>query len=231
MGNNNVIHSKPRQISYKKEKIEAIISIILIIASIIVYVFAYTKNNNIIKSISIAVCFLAILLLIVCISEIKRIKKENEHLRNLDYYFDYDIEVDTYKIIGRDNSKKKLKDEVKSYTKYSEWKEAILTKYENCIGKDDFYRYLNKKLRETENNLDLYKTVLVPIELGIIAIFCSGNELGTGFNIICCLIASIVLIFVITKEINNTNNEKNFLTDMCEIAKEQIKKETHKEVA
>lgn len=70
------------------------------------------------------------------------VKKTNEYLKNLSYNFDYQLEFMRYKNIGRNGKARPNK-----FSKYSEWKDYINKKFTVQKESENFYRFLNQRLR------------------------------------------------------------------------------------
>ncbi len=225
----------PRKKSLKPSIIHIIVGSILLVLSVVLwFVLRYYINKSdisesysIIKYLLMLVGSIGFLIALSGVTNLIDVIKENEYLKHPDYAFDYEKELASYKYVGREVKPKKLeKSGATSYKNYLEWKKAITDNNTLGIKEYNFYRYLIDRKRRVESYIDMVKTVVIPIELGIIAVFCTGQETSDyGFNYLTCVIASIVLLIIIVIEINNKESEKNFISDVCEIIDERTESE------
>ena len=128
------------------------------------------------------------------------------------YNFDYQKELSTYTIIGKDN--KKNKNGAMKFSKYSEWKQYILTNYAEQMKNDDFYRFLKRELRKKKDYVNLLITVVTPIEITILS---ASIAIFQEYSIICIAILSFYLITFLTIDFCKARDEVNFLEDYIEI--------------
>ncbi len=186
-------------------------------------------------------------------------KKYKNSIKN-EYNFDYTNELKIHSIYGLEKYNKKLMGDkaknppkgIKYYRNYTEWKEHIKEqidkqildiennkdKYDLNISKCiNFKRYLKEYIRIQEVYIDGIKTVLIPIELGLITCFIDNpptaplatNATEVSFvstpivKLMTCIILSITLLVIILYNIQKAEDEKNFLIDTGEIVDDTIK--------
>lgn len=78
----------------------------------------------------------------------------NKYLKNSAYGIDYQKEISTYKIIGK--NKKKIKNGALEFEKYSDWKEYIEKTFEAIIDNEDAYRFMIRRLRNKESYKEIF---------------------------------------------------------------------------
>lgn len=145
-------------------------------------------------------------------------KKQNTQWKEILGFDLFDLYADYRKIM---NTKEKLM--------YSEWKKNLLNEY-NKFGEanpdkkkktinDDIKYYLKELKRNSEEKIELFKTILLPADFGIIA---SVVELDIapfngdmGFAIV--MIVSIIMCVFFAVEINSGNKVIKFVDDFCEV--------------
>lgn len=140
---------------------------------------------------------IGILLILIGIVNIVSNIETNKYLKNTPYSLDYQKEISTYTIIGKD--KKKPKNGALKFYKYSEWKDYIEKTFKDIIDDEDAYRYMIRRLRNKESYKELIISAVIPIEVGMFSTFYSaGNnvsEFGTSISI---LISAIILSIIVT---------------------------------
>lgn len=162
------------------------------------------------------VAIICLVVMLVSILDYRIVKNTNEVLKNPLYGFDYQKELATYVIIGRES--KKIKNGAQRFSKYSEWKNYLETTYSEQQKCDDFYRFLKRLLRDKRNSRDLQTTVVVPVEIAALTAFCSANrEMGETETIIMLIILMGFLVSFLTINILNLKEEVNFIEDYIEV--------------
>lgn len=211
----------------EKTKPNWIILISFVVLSIILFIVAfslYTKEADsweIFTKISICVWYISFLVIAYSIYSIIRKKKWNRYLKNqLPYAFNYSLEYEIYKRIGRTNNKKWEKKYLSAERtiphKYSEWKCSLSERYANLLGNEDFYRFLKKTSRSKEIYYDAIISVSVPMEIAVLTVMSSFAR--TQMEIMAILILSVVMILIlVSKEMWGAKREKNFVDDVIEI--------------
>lgn len=159
---------------------------------------------------------IGILLILIGIVNIVSNIEINKYLKNPPYGLDYQKEISTYVIIGKD--KKKPKNGALKFHKYSEWKGYIEKSFKNIIDDEDAYRYMIRRLRNKESYKELIISAAIPIEVGMFSMFYSaGNavsKLGTTISI---LMSAIILIIIVTVNYLECKEEIGFISDFNEI--------------
>lgn len=155
-------------------------------------------------------------LLIWNIINLVRNKRISKLQKNMPYNFDYQKELSTYTIIGKDN--KKTKNGAMKFSKYSEWKQYILANYAEQMKNDDFYRFLKRELRKKKDYVNLLITVVTPIEITILS---ASIAIFQEYSVICIAILSFYLITFLTIDFCRARDEVNFLEDYIEILLEK----------
>ncbi len=159
---------------------------------------------------------IGILLILTGIVNIVSNIETNKYLKNTPYSLDYQKEISTYTIIGKD--KKKPKNGALKFYKYSEWKDYIEKTFKDIIDVEDAYRYMIRRLRNKESYKELIISAVIPIEVGMFSTFYSaGNnvsEFGTSISI---LISAIILSIIVTVNYLECKEEIGFISDFNEI--------------
>lgn len=210
-----------RQISNRKNVIKIVVGIAFIILAFLEYVIKRWRYNKEWLSswydfIFLGAVIIGFILLIWGKIAFDRVRKENESLRHLPYFFDYDMEVQIYKYIGR--TKTKTHKATNSFNKYSEWKKYICDKYWEVKNNEDFYRFLNQRLRSIRDEKEIIIAFMIPLDIAIVTVFLSINQsmneaqLMTTLVMIVFFLAAFLLI-----EIWGMINEIHFLDDYMEL--------------
>ncbi len=195
-------------VNNKWQKIVIVISIIIIVLGI------WRGVKNIIIG-NIEAFFMNMVLLLLGFWEIYiniyEIKQQNKIILILGgkpYLFDYNTEVRIYNKIGVALND----DDLGSFEKYSQWKEYIQKKYSNLKNNDDFYRFLNKKLRIIKQAKEVTKNIILPLELVVpqIAYDASKSIVDVG---ICFVVITVLFINVLMK----IDDSINFFEDYMEL--------------
>lgn len=124
-----------RMLSNRKNIFKIIVgSLLLVFAGIEIVVTALVLKKawmtNLLDALAVAAIILGAIILLFGIIDFVFVKRENEYLRKLPYRFDYVVELESYKMIGK---KKKGKFTFAYYEKFSLWKLYIEQEYK--IGK------------------------------------------------------------------------------------------------
>ncbi len=200
----------------------AIAALIFVILSLVLLPMNICLLSNII---AVVLLELSLICTLVCLIK-ERKKEELKYLACFDSGFDYDNEVDLYARIGCQYDAKKLKKLKKlagriQLSGYTNWKSYILNK--NCVWNYDFIRVLKKKHREATLYLDVIKTVLIPIEIGIIS-SCATSDMDMMGSVLLVAATSIVIMVLVIKELQNKYSEKSFLEDLIELLSGELEK-------
>lgn len=240
MQNNNITSEKnTRRISNTRYKKCIKLGIVFTLISIILFFmnvckcgllnYSFFKYLDLIKA---SFVFLGLFLIGLGLIQCKNIKDKNSWLSDLPYQFDFEKEIYTHFIIGK--TFKKLKIETKKYPNYTEWKDYIIKDFGYLIDKsesdasekndklnvrtkalddyrENFFRYLNSEYRFTVSYLDAIKTIIVPIEIGIIAVFCDNKDFFSS------LILNVIVMIIIILETVKTESDQEFIKDFTEI--------------
>lgn len=167
----------------------------------------------------------------------KNIKDKNSWLSNLPYPLDLEKEIYTHSNIGR--KPKKIKFGAIIHPNYISWKKQILIDYSYLLNeefeldeensyitsekrnlekeivlddyRENFFRYLNAEYRFTEFYVDTIKSIMIPLEAGVVGVFCNDRDIFSS------LVLNIVLIIMILLEVVKTDNSQKFIKDFVEI--------------
>lgn len=165
-------------------------------------------------------------------------KQLNKFLANdiFPYCFDYQYELAVYDNIGKCKNKKIDGKNIEKFERYSEWKNHILKwkdKFaEKCMENNkeceaeigDFCRFLNKRKRDAMLNKDIATGVLIPVELGIIAVICGGDELFMEIKLIYAVILGCYVMYLYINEQYGNDKELHFVKDVIEILSQNSRK-------
>lgn len=142
--------------------------------------------------------------------------KTNKRLKDLPYAFDYELELSTYKNIGLKKAKNKIK--IEKFDRYTKWKEYILLKYKILMNNEDFFRFLNRTLRNKKNEKEMMTGLVTPVEVGILTTFFTVNSGMDEMEIMFSLIVlSLMIVVVVLYRILGAKNEIDFIEDFLEI--------------
>ena len=167
----------------------------------------------------------------------KNIKDKNSWLSNLPYPLDLEKEIYVHSNIGR--KPKKIKFGAIIHPNYVSWKKQILKDYSYLLNKgfelddensyiisekrdlekeialddyrENFFHYLNAEYRFTEIYIDAIKTIMIPIEAGIIGVFCNDKDLFSS------LVLNVVVMIIMILETIKTDDDQKFIKDFVEI--------------
>lgn len=89
---------------------------------------------------------IGILLILIGIVNIVSNIETNKYLKNTPYSLDYQKEISTYTIIGKD--KKKPKNGALKFYKYSEWKDYIEKTFKDRSENIHLFKKINRKIIE-----------------------------------------------------------------------------------
>lgn len=134
---------------------------------------------------------------------------ENKYPRSLPYGFDYVAELESYKMIG-----KKKKGKLAYYDKFSTWKFYIEQEYDDRKNNENFYRFLNRKLREKKDEKELMLNLMIPADITLITVFFTVKSIMDEMEIVIS-VSGLSLFFVIslTMKIWRVNEEIYFIED------------------
>lgn len=140
------------------------------------------------------------------------------------YYFDEKNEYYIYTRIGERYREAFLGKEKKSYDSfefknYIEWKTYFIKKFINSDNNDiNFQRFLNRRMRRFMRNLDLVRSVAVPIYVGefscLISIF-QSNKIQLSITML--LVAIVINVIVIFYLIHVYSSKVSFYEDCIDI--------------
>lgn len=205
-----------RMVSNKKNIVKIIIgSVLLILAGIeigvTVLVLKKDWMTNLLDALAVAAIISGAIILLFGIIDFVFVKRENEYLRKLPYRFDYVAELESYKMIGK---KKKEKFSFAYYEKFSLWKSYIGQKYKNRKNNEDFYRFLNRKLRGKRDEKELMLNLMIPFDITVLTVFFTVKPTMSEIEMIISLIGlSLFLVIFLTMNIWKINDEIYFLED------------------
>lgn len=155
------------------------------------------------------VVVIGIVLIVLNIYLIENAKKINKLSKNLEYKFYYKDELKDYHLLGKNTKKEK------KYNKYSEWKNGVQNKYSEQMNSDDFYRFLNKILRNKTDTKDMLEIVVIPLEFTVMTIYMDINN--DCVDSISLIIVAAVLLIILIDNILNAREEVYFMQNFIEI--------------
>lgn len=210
-----------RQISNRKNKICLCVGIGMCIISVIemLLIKFYFKSKWPGQNVDLFFLWLGIIgILMILIAGVNIVSniEINKYLKNSAYGIDYQKEISTYKIIGK--NKKKIKNGALKFEKYSAWKEYIEKTFEAIIDNEDAYRFMVRRLRNKESYKELITSAVIPIEIGMLTVFYSAgidtSKIGTILSI---LVSAVILLIIVVVNYLDCKEEINFILDFNEI--------------
>jgi len=210
-----------RQISNRKNKICLRVGIGMCIISAIemLLIKFYFKSKWPGRNVDLFFLLLGIIgILMILIAGVNIVSniRINKYLKNSAYGIDYQKEISTYKIIGK--NKKKIKNGALEFEKYSAWKEYIEKKFEAIIDNEDAYRFMVRRLRNKESYKELITSSVIPIEIGMFTVFYStGIDISKIGTILLVLVSAIFLLIIVMVNYLDCKEEINFILDFNEI--------------
>ena len=138
----------------------------------------------------------------------------NKYLKNPPYSFDYEKELETYVIVGKE--KRMTKKGAEYYKNYSEWEEHVRANtIDGKTNNDNFYHYLIRMLRNKKTSEKLMISLVIPIEIALLSNdFCDNVE---NCKIYGTLLSTIFLVVFFTINYLKIANEISFLKDYISI--------------
>jgi hypothetical protein len=134
---------------------------------------------------------------------------------NLEYNFDLQLELESYKRVGKNEHNK---DNMRTY---SEWSKHIRDTCKNLKTTNDFCRFLIRKLRSCKITLEGLTLIVLPSDIAVLTFFSSidtDDFYGTIWVKLFVIVASLfVLNFCITCTYVGKKIEVDFLTDVIEV--------------
>lgn len=231
---NNLADKKEKQSRKKSNTLNWLLLAVGVVIIICDIVFLY-KNHSCeldgwkkdMMIISPFILFWAFVTVAVSIWFIANVKSLNEQLKKsrFPYGFDYVMENAIYKVVGSSKSKIKCDGvKIEPFENYVEWKKHIIEKYrrEDCVIQRDyenFYRFLIKRRRNAELRKQMLYGILLPVELGVIAVCCGSDGLFDS-PVTCTLgvvVGSCLFMWKAMGEQFDNEDEINFINDFMEI--------------
>ena len=126
-----------------------------------------------------------------------------------EYGLDFGYELQEYKNIGKKKG---------SYKNYTEWKLHILHQFKLRINDENFYRFLNRKIR-TRKLYEAYVGILIiPVEIASLQ-FIDADILPENncWKVLAGIINIVIIVVIMLKILNGKKDEIYFLEDFCEI--------------
>ncbi|MCR5368068.1 hypothetical protein [Eubacterium sp.] len=157
---------------------------------------------------------------IIQILNILNIRSINEHLKKLPYNFDYQKELSTYLIIGKNNPKKK--NDAIEYKTYGEWKRGILSSdaYINSLkdnNKENFFRYMVNLYRIQSQFESMLNTIFMPIIIAVVSFYWEFGAFSDIQKVISMFITMMFLMGFMFAVSLREKREKFFIGDIGEV--------------
>lgn len=217
------MENKLEEKSYRKNVIKIIIGCILLAIAgieITVKVLVWKRNwmTNFLDALILLVIVVGVFVLIYGILGLIFVNEEKEYLRNLPYKFDYVTEFELHKNTGIKRKGKKGKSEFTYFNKYSAWKSYIEQMYADRKNNEDFYRFLNRKLRGKKSRKELMLNMMIPLDVTILTVFFTVKTAINGIELVILLVVMILLLAnFLTVNILEINKEIYFIEDFMEL--------------
>lgn len=211
--------------STRPNRIAIIVSIVLVIVTFIIalIVFHY-HNSQIIAAIVVGIVSAAILVIVFSARGIVRKVNTNRALDRLDYNYNYLLEHEIYKRVGRtrrDRITKKIeKEKIVIPPKYTEWKKGLIERNQRLKDNEDFFHYLKKKARNLKNLQDTLAVIVTPLYVATFTLVLSSyfttnpSKIEIILAVIPCYIG---LMTFLTIELITCKNELFYVEDIIEI--------------
>lgn len=215
--------NKRKKINYQTQILSStnyiiymLLSIVLIIVCLLRIFFSKAfDNTKFPEKIAIIVLVISIVIFIVSINGFISTKRINANLKNLPYKFDYSKEYATYHAIGRNITK--VKNGGIKFDKYTEWKDYINTKFIKQKNNEDFFRFMNRIIRQKDRDIYIFEKILIPVEIAIVSILFGTGNMKDSTDLISFLCVTSFCIGFLEHEILNLKESVYFLKDFFEI--------------
>lgn len=207
--------------SIKNNCIVILASIVVIIASVIIGALVlHSANTRTVVTIVSSIVLASLCAIVISAIVIIRKKRTNRTLEQLAYNYNYFLEYEIYKRVGRTNDdsfSKKLKERgVAIPNKYSVWKEGILQRNHSLENNEDFFHFLKYELRVLKHVRDYISLIATPLEIAIVTVFLS-NHFSKGGSVLLALVPVIEVLAFLIYGLTKSKNEIAYVEDVMEI--------------
>ncbi len=225
-------NGETRQLSNKANKAVIVFGTIQLVIAIVLSICKSICVNEYFLTLQygylIAMGIVGGIIIVAGIYSLVQVNRVNKSLaKNLfPYNFNYYYELAVYKNIGEEGEKKIDGKTIEKLSNYSDWKDHITKQFEdNSLNdKENFSRFLNKRMRNAKLNKDMIAGILLPIELGIITLLCDADNLKMIVKCIYAVISSCFVMFLCMNNQYNYGEESNFAEDVIEIVNPSLRK-------
>ena len=189
---------KPREISNRNNIILLIIGIVLILVAggaLLCKRIIMQENSGMDKNLLWVLFSIGLFIIVVAIMLRILNNQTNDYLKNLPYSFDYEKELSTYLIVGKEKVKKK--NGAENYKNYSEWKEHVCEQRKTGdINIDNYYHFMIRMFRSRKVYAKLVMSLVMPIEIAFLSIIFGNN--AYNYNIYEIVVTIIILSIFFT---------------------------------
>ena len=194
--------------------------IVIILTTVIGAVASDTKNSKTLEAILGGIIIISLGVILFSAFGIIRKSQTNRALPQSPYNFKYPQEYIIYWSITKtkkDGAIKKIeKSGIVIPKRYTSWKDGLLERYKSLIDNEDFFHFLNYKVRCLKKINDGIAIITTPLEIGIMTVFLS-SYISKGGNIVLAILSAAFLLVVLTVEYERTRNEILFVEDVISV--------------
>lgn len=133
------------------------------------------------------------------------------------YGFDFYMAYSDYYLLWNDSKKNAAKT---TSNTYSDWQNTLCNNCSKIKDKKGFLNCLEHIIMDTERMNDIYKSVVIPIELSIIAAFFDSGLYPPFLRFISMMIISIILLIYLVKLIIQNCKVNEFIGEVSEAIRE-----------
>lgn len=209
-----------------KESIDRNIKIIIVMILLLIIVvvlgaiaFEYTSNELIVPIVG---SFMIASLCVVAISSVGIFRKiqKNRALKQLVYNYNYCLEHDIYRRVGKtkkDGTAKRIENNgILIPNKYSAWKEGLLQRNSALKNNEDFFHFLKYEIRVLRNIRDCIVIIATPLEIGVMTVLLS-SYVSRGGDILMAILSAVELLIALVVLLTKNKNETLYVEDIIEV--------------
>ena len=195
------------------------ITVIILIAAIGAGV-SDSKNNKTLATVFGGIIIFSLGVILFSVLGIIRKNQTNRTLSQSPYNFIYSQEYVIYRSITKTKKdwaiKRIEKRGIVFPKRYTSWKDGLLERYKSLIDNEDFFHFLNYKVRCLKDLCDGIAIITTPLEIGVMTVFLSAY-VSKGGNLVLAILSAAFLLAVLTVEYERTRSEISFIEDVISV--------------